>query len=234
MAETPLPKFIIAADPTPSLREFGGWHSVTNRISELIPTLRDTGVTIKIDSIPHQLDSSLIYLIKQNNLRYFADLKLNKQGAEELNYWFINEYRPDMVSVLCSAGVGYMQRIRDKLPNIKIFGTATLPIVSNKECQEIYNSDIDTTVIRLTNLAIEAQLDGVVCSARHITILKKEFGKNLTCIATDILTPWSSLADDDQTTTKAAIQSGADYVIIEQPPPINLRNKIDNLIEQIK
>jgi orotidine-5'-phosphate decarboxylase len=73
-------------------------------------------------------------------------------------------------------------------------------------------------VLRLARLTRDSGLDGVVCSAQEAPLLKAELGRDF-----KLVTPGIRLADsaaDDQRrvmTPVAALQAGADYLVIGRP-----------------
>jgi orotidine-5'-phosphate decarboxylase len=71
---------------------------------------------------------------------------------------------------------------------------------------------------RLARLAHSCGLDGVVCSPREASTLRREFGAGF-CLVTPGIRPAASEHNDQQRvmTPRAAIDSGADYLVIGRP-----------------
>jgi orotidine-5'-phosphate decarboxylase len=92
-------------------------------------------------------------------------------------------------------------------------------------------------VFRLATLAAEAGLDGVVCSAREITLLRDELGPDFTLVTPGIRPANSDVGDQKRVMTPAeALAAGADYLVIGRPitgdadPAAAARRIIDGVI----
>ncbi|MBL7155881.1 MAG: orotidine-5'-phosphate decarboxylase [Candidatus Omnitrophica bacterium] len=73
-------------------------------------------------------------------------------------------------------------------------------------------------IIKLAHLAKKESLDGIVCSARETTSVKKACGKNFIVVNPGIRPSWAK--EDDQkriTTPKEAVENGADFIVIGRP-----------------
>jgi orotidine-5'-phosphate decarboxylase len=78
----------------------------------------------------------------------------------------------------------------------------------------------DTTaqVLRLAALAKKAGLDGVVCSAQEIEIVRREVGPAFLIVTPGIRPAWAAAQDQKRIMTPAeAIQKGSDYLVIGRP-----------------
>ncbi len=78
---------------------------------------------------------------------------------------------------------------------------------------------IEENVLRLAKVSQRAQLDGVVCSAREISIIREACGKTL-CVVTPGIRPANYQTQDDQRRTLTpieAINAGANYLVIGRP-----------------
>lgn len=96
---------------------------------------------------------------------------------------------------------------------------------------------IDDEVIKLSVLAKESGMDGVVASAHEVTKIKKECGQDFLVITPGIRPVWASSDDQKRTATpKLAIENGADYLVVGRPifsskyKPIEAVKKIINEI----
>lgn len=73
-------------------------------------------------------------------------------------------------------------------------------------------------VLRLATLAARAGLDGVVCSAHEIEILRRELGPDFKLIVPGIRPAGSDVADQKRIMTPfEALQRGADILVIGRP-----------------
>jgi orotidine-5'-phosphate decarboxylase len=70
----------------------------------------------------------------------------------------------------------------------------------------------------LAELAKDAGLDGVVCSAQEASVLKKSLGQNFKLITPGIRPEGSAKGDQKRVMTpKQAIVAGSDYLVIGRP-----------------
>jgi orotidine-5'-phosphate decarboxylase len=87
-------------------------------------------------------------------------------------------------------------------------------------------------VLRLADLAQQSGLDGVVCSAHEIALLRAQCGKDFTLVVPGIRPEGSAVSDQKRVMTPAeAQQQGADYLVIgrpitEAPSPADAAQKI--------
>jgi orotidine-5'-phosphate decarboxylase len=73
-------------------------------------------------------------------------------------------------------------------------------------------------VLRLSKLAGEEGMDGVVCSPQEIDIIKKEFGANLLVVSPGIRPVWAAAQDQKRILTPfEALEKGVDYMVIGRP-----------------
>ncbi len=77
---------------------------------------------------------------------------------------------------------------------------------------------VEQTVFDLTSMALDSGLDGMVCSAREVELLRKRFGGD-PLLVTPGIRPESASVDDQRRimTPEQAIQAGASYLVIGRP-----------------
>jgi len=79
-------------------------------------------------------------------------------------------------------------------------------------------SNLSEQVIRLTRLAKNSGLDGVVCAASDTKFVKTEFGKDFLTVTPGIRPSGSKLDDQSRVSTPLeAIRNGSDYLVIGRP-----------------
>lgn len=79
-------------------------------------------------------------------------------------------------------------------------------------------SDVESQVLRLAELAATSGLGGVVCSPKEITAIKQRFGDDLTLVVPGIRPVGSDVGDQKRVMTpKDALEQGADYLVIGRP-----------------
>lgn len=73
-------------------------------------------------------------------------------------------------------------------------------------------------VLRLSKLAGEEGMDGVVCSPQEIDIIKKEFGVRFLVVSPGIRPVWAAAQDQKRILTPfEALAKGVDYMVIGRP-----------------
>ena len=104
-------------------------------------------------------------------------------------------------------------------PHCFLIGVTMLTSLEDADLTEIgIKGKIEDQVVRLSKLALSTGLDGVVCSAKEIKVLRKNFGKNFKLIVPGIRPKWAIKNDQKRIVTPSqAIRYGADYIIIGRP-----------------
>ena len=88
----------------------------------------------------------------------------------------------------------------------------------------------------MTKIALKAKIDGIVCSPKEISIIKKIAGNKLKIITPGIRLNNNKIKNDDQKRTlspREAVKLGADYIVIGRPV-LNSKNpkKVIELINE--
>ena len=77
---------------------------------------------------------------------------------------------------------------------------------------------VEDQVLRLARLAVENGVTGIVASPLEVYLLRQVFGAGLTIVTPGVRPEWAEANDQQRTMTpKAAIQAGADYLVIGRP-----------------
>lgn len=166
----------------------------------------------------------VVEALHQLGFEVFLDLKFHDipnttamavKAAAELGVW--------MVNVHCSGGLKMMAACRDVLEQHSgkkplLIGVTVL---TSMEQQDLAGIGLDVTpqaqVLRLANLAEQAGLDGLVCSAQEAPALKQQWPAGL--LVTPGIRPAGSASDDQKRilTPAQARQAGSDYLVIGRP-----------------
>ena len=120
--------------------------------------------------------------------------------------------------------------------NIKVLGVTVLTSLSEESLKKIgYKKSVKNLVIHQAKIAKEAKLDGIVCSAQEVGIIKN------ICKNMEIITPGIRLIDDtkdDQkrvSTPKEALNNGATSLVIGRSITKNsIKNNLQKLIDSLK
>lgn len=155
----------------------------------------------------------------------FLDLKFHDipntvaaavRAAASLGVWMLN--------VHASGGRRMMRAAREALMTIE--GAQPLliavTVLTSMEAGELSETGVDGAldeqVLRLSALALDCALDGVVCSAREARLLRNRFGVR-PLLVTPGIRPAGAATDDQRRTLtpRQAIEAGADYLVVGRP-----------------
>lgn len=151
----------------------------------------------------------------------FLDLKLHDiphtvSGAAKA----IAHLQPKFLTVHASGGAAMIKAAVDAVPNTFITGVTILTSLSEDDVTEIgYASNALSSAVGLAALATSAGARAIVCSPLEITAIRSKVGAS-PVIITPGVRPADSTQTDDQVRTmtpKAAIDSGASFVVIGRP-----------------
>ncbi len=165
--------------------------------------------------------TQIITELHKRDFEIFLDLKFHDipnttaqavLAAADMGVW--------MVNVHASAGEAAMslskQRLLDGGYNTLLIAVTVLTSMNETTLQQIgVSGSLNKQVERLTTLAKNAGLDGVVCSAQEATRLKTLFGQGF-----KLITPGIRMADDNSDdqqricTPRQALELGSDYLVI--------------------
>ena len=172
--------------------------------------------------------------------RIFLDLKLHdipnttKKGIEA-----INKLKPLLTTIHISGGDEMMKASLINRKHTKILGVSILTSLDNTQTKKYYNEKkIENLVKKFVKQAKKNKLDGVICSPKEITYIRKEVGKNFLIITPGIRINNSNKIKDDQKrvlTPAEAISLGANFLVIGRPilqskNPLNTIREINETI----
>tara|TARA_B100001057_G_C22804342_1_gene932734 strand:+ start:604 stop:1290 length:687 start_codon:yes stop_codon:yes gene_type:complete len=153
--------------------------------------------------------------------RIFLDLKLHdipntiKNGVTA-----ISKLNPLFTTIHVSGGDEMMRSTKIIKKSTKVLGVTILTSLDNKQTYKYYNNkDISSLVKNFAKYAKKNSLDGVVCSPKEISQIRKEVGKKFIIITPGIRTEDNINSDDQKriATPKKAIGAGANYLVIGRP-----------------
>jgi len=166
---------------------------------------------------------SVVQEFSDQGFSIFLDLKFHdipKQVAGAVRA--AAELAVFMLTLHTSGGKEMMQAAVDAIADLDpvkrplLLGVTILTSLDDKDIKAIgYKEEVSKHVVSLTKLAIESNLDGVVCSANEAELLRKNIGNDFL-----IVTPGIRIAGDqsqDQKrvmTPEKAFAAGADYLVI--------------------
>ncbi len=174
------------------------------------------------------------FISKLNNKIIFADLKLNDIPNTCIStIKALRDLKINYLTIHISSGLEALKAVKKLSGKIKIVGVTTLTSLDNKSLKEIgHKRNIKNLVSYQARLATKAKLDGLVCSAQEVKIVKKIFKK-------EIITPGIRLDDskNDQkriTSPKNAFRNGSDWIVIGRSiTKGNIKKNIQKLIDHL-
>ena len=118
--------------------------------------------------------------------------------------------------------------------DLNLLGVSILTSFSDEDLKNLgFNNKIQDQVIKLVEIAMKAELHGVICSPLEIKMIKK-IAPNLKCFTPGIRI--GNEKDDQKRTMTAneAIKEGSDFLIIGRPitkgnPKENIRNILSSI-----
>ena len=242
----PEERLIVAADYSP--RKFGGINGVKEEVLSLAQSLEGLGVYIKVNSVLRAAGYSLITDLHDLGLKVFADLKLvDIPNTMRTDGEMLSEVKPEILTVMCCAGVGGMNAVKKVLGNTsEILGVTVLTSLNEEECQAIFTCSTRAGVLRFARMAQLAELGGLILSPKEVDVLSERFELTLSLNTPGIRPEWSFIEGDDQTrvlTPQKAIENGAERIVIGRPImgakpnkeglPQNPREAVERTLEEI-
>ena len=166
--------------------------------------------------------------IQQTEAPIFLDLKLhdipNTVAAATKAVCYM---APKFLTVHTSGGVEMMRAAaeaaadiatKENLHRTQLLCVTALTSLSPRQCSAIYGKQPEDIVPILAEMALEAGIDGLVCSAAEAPKLRELFGNNLTLVTPGIRPAGSPNADQNRVMTPTdALTAGADYLVIGRP-----------------
>ena len=174
------------------------------------------------------------FISKLNNKVIFADLKLNDiPNTCVSTIKALKDLKLNYLTIHISSGLEALRAVKKLSGKIKIVGVTTLTSLDNKSLKETgHKRNVKNLVSCQARLAAKAKLDGLICSAQEVTIVKKIFKK-------EIITPGIRLdgSKNDQkriTSPKNAFRNGSDWLVIGRSiTKGNIKKNIQKLIDHL-
>ncbi len=169
---------------------------------------------------------ALVEQLVQQGFKVFLDLKYHDipntvakacRAAADLGVWMLNVHALGGERMLVAA-----REAIDSLSSEKplLIGVTILTSLAAAELPQVgISGNIQENVVRLAKLSQQTGLDGVVCSAQEIALLREACGKNF-CLVTPGIRPANYQAHDDQRRTmtpEEAVTLGVNYLVIGRP-----------------
>jgi len=167
----------------------------------------------------------------------FLDLKFHDipntvmkacKAASELGVWMLNVHALGGQAMLQAAKEGV------KGSQSKLIAVTILTSMGKDDLEQIgiQTGSVQEQVVKLAMLSKNSGLDGVVCSAKEVKVLRNSLGNEFLLVTPGIRPAGSDLTDQKRVMTPAeAITAGSSYLVIGRPitqadSPIDTLEKI--------
>ena len=126
-----------------------------------------------------------------------------------------------MTNVHAAGGVEMMKAAREGLgKEAKLIAVTQLTSTSEEQMRDFQNiqTSLQESVIHYAKKTAEAGLDGVVCSAQEVKLIKEATSQDFICLTPGIRPSGAALGDQKRVMTPAdAYQIGSDYIVVGRP-----------------
>ena len=184
-----------------------------------------------------------VKVISETGVKIFLDLKFHDiPNTVNESLKAVIPMQPFMLTLHISGGKNMIKAAvdtiekdskRNKLKRPLILGVTVLTSINAEDFNSLgILGNVEEQVVRMAELAHDSGLDGIVCSAKELKILKKHFKEKLMFITPGIRPNWGKNNDQKRIVTPfEALNFGADYLLIgrpitEAPEPKNAFDKI--------
>ena len=232
-------RLIVAADYDP--RRENGVSGVREKVLKLGNDLKGLGVIIKVNSILRAHGYGLIRDLHELGLKVMADLKLyDIPNTMEFDGAMLAEYKPELLTVMCSAGIEGMRVVQETVgDSTEVLGVTILTSLDEEECQAIFTCSTRAGVLRFARMAQLAGVGGLVCSPQEAEMLSGKKELVLAANTPGIRPTWSLVAGDDQQrvmTPEKAIQAGVKRIVVGRPitQAVDPRVAVERTLEEIQ
>lgn len=192
---------------------------------ELVETLQPDLCRLKVGKeLFTRAGPALVEKLIAKGFDVFLDLKFHDipntvakacAVAADLGIW--------MVNVHASGGTEMMALAREEIEKQThqplLIGVTVLTSMDEASLKELgLQCSVEDQVMRLAQLSKDAGLDGVVCSAQEVKILRSQLGKEFILVTPGIRPGGSDNNDQKRVMTPGqAIEAGSDYLVIGRP-----------------
>ena len=152
----------------------------------------------------------------------FLDLKLHDiPNTVKSAMKVLSQLGVDMTNVHAAGGVEMMKAAREGLgTQAKLIAVTQLTSTSESQMQDFQNiqTSLQESVIHYAKKTAEAGLDGVVCSAQEVQLIKQATNPDFICLTPGIRPAGTAVGDQKRVMTPAeAYQIGSDYIVVGRP-----------------
>lgn len=164
----------------------------------------------------------IVHYLKGLGHSIFLDLKLHDiPNTVKSAMSVLGTFGVDMVTVHAAGGVEMMREAKAALgEGAKLVAVTQLTSTSEedmRDCQNIQTT-VQESVVNYARKAQEAGLDGVVCSAHEVALIKDATSSDFVCVTPGIRSAGAEIGDQKRVMTpQEAHKIGSDYIVVGRP-----------------
>ena len=164
----------------------------------------------------------IVSYLKDLGHSVFLDLKLHDiPNTVKSAMKVLSNLGVDMTNVHAAGGVEMMKAAREGLgKEAKLIAVTQLTSTSEEQMRDFQNiqTSLQESVIHYAKKTAEAGLDGVVCSAQEVKLIKEATNQDFICLTPGIRPAGAAVGDQKRVMTPAdAYQIGSDYIVVGRP-----------------
>lgn len=180
-------------------------------------------------------------LKKIDDFKIFVDLKIyDIPNTMADSAEVISNIGADMINLHASSGLRAMSEVMNRLANLHekplVLAVSALTSFSDDEFYEVYNQNIDEAVLKMSQNAKNAGLDGMVCSVFESLAIKKECGTDFITLTPGIR-PFKENSDDQKRVANIVMakQNLSDFIVVGRPiyKSFNPRETAEKILQEI-
>lgn len=209
-----------------------------NDIAKLLSDFKGLNPYFKVGMELFYFNPKIIENLKKENYKIFLDLKLHdipNTVFKALNV--INSFDIDMTNVHALGGLEMLKKAREAITSkTKLIAVTHLTSSNNDmiEKEIKMKHHLDDSILNLAKLSKTAGLDGVVCSAFEVKMIKENCGKDFLTITPGIRLESDSKDDQQRVATPFMAKNfGSDYIVVGRSIT-NSKNPRDTYLSIIK
>jgi len=195
-------------------------------VHKLLPFHQDFKVGLELFSAE---GPDLVSRLKGEGANIFLDLKFHDipntaagavRAATRLGVDFLNVHCGGGSAMLSAAAQACTEEAAKlSIPRPKLLGVTVLTSLDDKAVQEIgFPRSASAQVLQFVNLAKDSGLDGVVCSAQELPLVREAGGPEFLTMVPGIRPAGAAAGDQKRTLTPAeAVKAGASCLVVGRP-----------------
>ena len=164
----------------------------------------------------------IVHYVKSHGHSIFLDLKLHDiPNTVQSAMTMLSQLDVDMMTVHAAGGVEMMRAAKaGLLKPAKIIAVTQLTSTSEENMRDWQNiqTSLQESVVNYAKRSQEAGLDGVVCSAHEVDLIKKATSEDFICLTPGIRPKGAAVGDQKRVMTPHDAQLiGSNYIVVGRP-----------------